>query len=72
MGPVLSIDSRSIIAPGTSGSPIVNIDGQATGVIVLSCGASVAANPVLTERLPRWLLRSGAPVTHNLGLIDDM
>jgi hypothetical protein len=40
-------------APGTSGSPILDVRGHA--IALVSCGE--VANPLLAECLPAWLLR---------------
>jgi hypothetical protein len=44
------------IESGMSGSPILNADGEAIGLISTS-GASGSVNPSLTDCLPPWLLR---------------
>jgi hypothetical protein len=53
-------DKAQAFAGGMSGSPIADADGAAMGVL-----CTTAANPILVQHLPRWLLDEiGAPLRH--------
>jgi hypothetical protein len=53
----LWVGPPELIAPGMSGSPIVNPAGAAVGVVCSSSSGDSCLNPVIVERLPAWLLR---------------
>lgn len=54
-------DKAQAFAGGMSGSPIADADGAAVGAL-----CTTAANPILVQHLPRWLLDEiGAPLRAN-------
>jgi hypothetical protein len=56
-------DAVEAIQPGMSGSPIMNDDGTAIGVVCLSVEGTKEGgpNPVLSASLPGWFLRLISP-----------
>lgn len=54
-------DRAQAIAGGMSGSPVADADGSVVGVL-----CTTAANPILVQHLPCWLLDEiGAPLGHS-------
>ncbi len=62
-GPIMISDAAEPIMGGMSGSPILDSDGAAMGVVCCSSGSSDKPhtegfpNPKLTDRLPAYILR---------------
>jgi hypothetical protein len=54
----LWIAPAELLAPGMSGSPIVNPAGAAIGVVSSGSSSDSCLNPVVVDRLPAWLVRS--------------
>ena len=64
-GPLWIDDAQCSIEGGMSGSPILNEDGLAIGVVCTSSGGpnlenhtAGGPNPCLTHHLPGWVLRA--------------
>ncbi len=55
IGTWLHVEEREIIKPGMSGSPIINMDRRAIGLI-----STGPRNPVLRDNLPAWFFRRKA------------
>jgi hypothetical protein len=51
-------EGNDLIKGGMSGSPIIDINGAAIGLVSTSGGAGFSFNPSLLDCLPPWLLRT--------------